>query len=308
MKAAVYHSGRHLSPSELMDRRQACPVCLSEAARRAVFRVQLDPVVDMLRCTACHVSSASMMPTAATLDAYYRDYYVDQESSFTFGGASRFARHLLAPMIELPATVRILDYGGGDGSLALAAARILVGEQTRAVEVLVVDYARPQQSDDPRIAIGHADVDQAIEGTWDIVIASAILEHVPDVNPVFRKVLGAIAPGGYLYARTPYVLPFARLIPRLDLTFPAHVHDMGSSFWNRVVEVFGFDGRYVTSGPSIVETQLRAKPLRTIAAHVLKLPGRLEGLVSTASRRDRIWNLVGGWEVVLQKARGAGRP
>jgi hypothetical protein len=107
-------------------------------------------------------------------------------------------------------------------------------------------------------------------------------------------------PAGYFYARTPYVVPFARLIRTLDFTYPGHVHDLGSAFWNRVSKTFSLNARCVITGPSLVETTLASHPGRTVMAAVLKAPARFEELLSKRTRMDRWWNFVGGWEIMLQ--------
>lgn len=215
----------------------------------------------MLRCESCHLAYASRMPTEATLDKFYLGYYDGKEERITFAGADRFAEHILRDA-PLPPGARILDFGGGDGALSGAIAR-KVGGLSR-----VVDYG-----------------DSVPGGTWDLVIASAVLEHIPHPRPVLERLLAAT--GGVFYARTPWVLPLARCMP-LDLTYPGHVHDMGQGFWDRLPDVVGWRGTVITSQPSLVETDLRGAPLRTIAAHVLKSPTRLW----------RRWPLVGGWEVI----------
>jgi len=94
----------------------------------------------------------------------------------------------------------------------------------------------------------------------------------------------------------------ARVIKGLDFTYPFHVHDMGPSFWNRISETFQLDARIVVSRPSPVETSIKQASARTVAAHLLKVPGYLESLLSPAGRKDRWWTLVGGWELLLQTA------
>jgi hypothetical protein len=37
-------------------------------------------------------------------------------------------------------------------------------------------------------------------------------------------------------------------------------------------------------------------------AWTLKVPALIEGWLSPPSRKDRFWNLVGGWEIVLRFA------
>lgn len=120
------------------------------------------------------------------------------------------------------------------------------------------------------------------------------------MNSVIVKLFPFVSAGCYFYARTAYAVPLTRILNGLDLTYPAHVHDMGCSFWDRVTDVFAFDARYVARRPSIVESRLRDNPMRAIMANLVKMPARLEGPLSAAGRKDRLWTFVGGWDVVLQ--------
>ena len=295
---------RHLEAPELVDCTRACPICGSAAPRRAEFRVQSNPDVHMLACARCRGASASHMPRAEVLASYYASYYDMHEREVTFSAPLRFARHVVRVLPDVPcgATVRILDYGGGDGSLSKAtAARLIALGRARAAEVRVVDLMHRPPEEHGAISIRHQLPDAPVDGKYDLVLASAILEHIPELGSVLRALGEALARGGFFYARTPYALPLTRLFPRLDLTYPAHVHDMGSEFWNRFGETFGWDVRIVASRPSVVAGSVLRDPLRTLAAIALKAPGHLENRLSPRSRVRRTWNLVGGWEVVLQK-------
>jgi hypothetical protein len=85
-------------------------------------------------------------------------------------------------------------------------------------------------------------------------------------------------------------------MPWLDFGFPAHLHDLGAPFWDRVASTFGLEAP-VLSRPSIVATTWRSKPLRTAVAHALKLPAHIEGRVTRGPRR--LAGTAGGWEAVL---------
>jgi 2-polyprenyl-3-methyl-5-hydroxy-6-metoxy-1,4-benzoquinol methylase len=198
------------------------------------------------------------------------------------------------------ASLRILDYGGGDGSLGYAVASELLARGVSHARIDLVDFEPPRPSHDPRIAIRGCKELGEIEGDYDIIIASAILEHVPLVNSVVRKLAAAARPGGYFYARTPFMVPLARLLGRLDLGYPAHVHDMGSSFWNRSVRTFELRAEIVISRPSLIETTFAEAPARTVAAFLMKLPSHLELAIRRPRPMDPLWSLVGGWEVVLR--------
>jgi 2-polyprenyl-3-methyl-5-hydroxy-6-metoxy-1,4-benzoquinol methylase len=244
------------------------------------------------------------MPTEQMLGKYYSGYYADSQLRTTTSDAKHFARHVVRemPQLEGSKTIRILDYGGGDGSLAQQIAIEIFGKDGAGcrAEIDLVDYETPGACNDRRITLrGHNDLG-TLEGDYDLILASAILEHVPKVNQIIRRLTALARPGAYFYARTPYMIPLARLIRKFDLTYPAHVHDMGSSFWNRFIETFGLQADLIVSRPSLVETTFRNAPMRTLAALIMKLPSHLELAIRRPRPIDPMWKLVGGWEAVLR--------
>jgi methyltransferase family protein len=303
VRATTSHESRHLSAADLLDSTAACPICLDRGARRSVFRVQTGPDVFLLRCGRCQGCSASHMPRPEYLRAYYGSYYQGRDEKVTFSGKERFAAHLLR---AIPAPwarehTRMLDFGGGDGTLAIAVAvRLLERFPRGLVDITVVDQETPAPSPDARIRIEQRSCLEETDGFHDLVLASAVLEHIPDLHPILLGLVDRIGQGGLFYARTPYALPLARILPALDLTYPAHVHDLGSGFWNGFADLFGLRARYLASRPSLVASSWREEPLRALVAHSLKLPASLEAALSPPSRKHRLWRLVGGWEVLLQ--------
>jgi len=243
------------------------------------------------------------MPRPEYLQSYYGSYHQGRDEKVTFSGKERFAAHLLraVPAPWAKEHTRILDFGGGDATLATAVAvRLLERFPRGSVDVVVVDQETPMPSPDTRIRIEQRNCLEETKGSYDMVLASAVLEHIPDLHAALLGLVERIGRSGFLYARTPYVLPCARIFPALDLTYPAHVHDLGSGFWNGFIDLFGFQARCLASRPSLVASSWREEPLRTLAAHSLKLPARLEAILSPPSRKHRLWHLVGGWEVLLQ--------
>lgn len=76
--------------------------------------------------------------------------------------------------------------------------------------------------------------------------------------------------------------------------WPAHIYDMGESFWSQLPENLGLAEEYqvTASRPAIIETTFASSPLQTVAAHLLKAPWRLLG---------NGYRLVGGWEVIIER-------
>jgi SAM-dependent methyltransferase len=304
MRATLSHKGRHVSSGDLLDPIEHCPICLHAGARPSILRIQRAPDVHMLECSRCRGCSASQMPRPEYLFAYYRTYFDHTDCRVTFGRIAYLARHIVRRIKSghSGGVVRILDFGGGDGSLALAIAdQLSARDSDSRVEVLVVDYQLRDPFTAGRISLSHASDLVQVEGQFNIVLASAILEHIPELHSVLHRLLKVVAPEGYFYARTPWAVPLARLVPGVNLTYPGHVHDLGAAFWNRAAEIFAFEGSYLLSGPSPVATRVLTHPLRTVVAYVAKLPAQLESLASSAERTSRVWRLAGGWEVLLQR-------
>ncbi|EGV19350.1 class I SAM-dependent methyltransferase [Thiocapsa marina] len=245
------------------------------------------------------------MPTERALAEYYGNYYnssclSSRDDKVTFASVSRFAKHLAAKFVQYQSdsSISILDFGGGDGSISHAVAVELLKTCNR-VDISVVDYTEhlivPR---DKRISISRKDNLAEISSEYSIVIASAIIEHLPKPRDTLSGLLERLKPGGVFYARTPYVVPLMTLLSpigiKLDLTYPAHVHDLGQEFWEsyfaRVATPNSF--RILQSKPSIVATNFREHFLTTLAAYLLKAPWYLIG---------RSYKFVGGWEVFVRK-------
>jgi SAM-dependent methyltransferase len=298
---------RTLTEADLWDA-DCCPTCDSTAPRSVIMRANESPQVDWLACSVCRGASLSRMPSDEYLDAYYERYYDSQRRSSEVDDAIwQKLAHRISKEIRLGDTgqnaVRILDFGGGRGGVSLTIAKQLA--RRRSVTVTIVDRSF-EQSHASHTEHG-VDVERVrslerAEGKFDLVVASSVLEHVPRLAPLLRDLLGKIQDaGGGFYARTPYALPLRKLYFKYDMIFPEHVHDLGPSFWNRVMDRHGIHARTVLSRPSIVESFIWDRPIATVAANVLKLPGRVERWIRQ-SPRDYLWNWVGGWELLLTKA------
>ena len=308
VSSTSYHRSKHLEEQELRPEEGSCPWC-GCVNRATIVSLQLNPLVTLEECPICFAVSASRMPTDAALSNYYDSYYRGDKfhqagAKVTVGSPHRMGNHVAQWMVDRDrgGALRILDFGGGDGSVATNAAEILLNRQQsmRQLEIAVVDYnPKPVQLSSEAIRLQHyPELDDLPPGEFDFVIASAILEHIPAPSKVFDRLLGLVRHGGGFYARTPFVVPMLKLFRgigvNMDFTFPAHLHDLGQSFWENQFALAacksGF--RVVASRPSIVETTFSNNFVRTLAAHLFKLPWFVFG---------RKWKLVGGWEVALER-------
>jgi SAM-dependent methyltransferase len=303
MRATAYHEGRHLAEALLEPPLSECPLC-GATTRSPVLAAQTDPLVELLSCRRCRACSVSRMPLPSALDDYYSTYYDNSDAAaVTTDDPARLARRIAA-YCERAGHIDMLDFGGGDGSVAVATA-LAVQTGGGTADITVVDYDQGRKVETPAsITRGwEPALDRLGDRKFDVVLASAVLEHLARPVPTLIELLSRLAPGGVLYIRTPFVVPIMRVahwarVP-FDFTFPAHLHDLGQPFWDGLLDWLparddGVGVRQIGSRPSPLETSLRVSPTRTIVAAILKAPWKVLG-----SR----YALVGGWEAVYRAER-----
>ena len=308
---SYFHKATHLSESQLCPPDENCRICGSKN-RTKQFLVQPEPDVWLLECHRCHVSSASRMPTDEALEVYYGKYYsgstYEQSTSgkvakITFDKPVRLAKRIRSGITESfqGRQVDILDFGGGDGTVSLLLGTALLEENAcKDVRIVLVDLSGevPHNKESGIVVENRTRLED--DGRhYDVVIASAILEHIPSPREVLRTLLCSLRTGGVFYARTPSQAALLRLLPmrqlrKLLFTYPGHVHDMGQLFWDSILNQLGLlpAFRMLWSRPSPVERNFREGFFRALAAHLLKAPWYVLG---------GCYGLVGGWEVLIQK-------
>jgi SAM-dependent methyltransferase len=307
ISAAVYHAGKFLQEHDLLPESRACPWCKFAGHRAPVLSLQANPDVWLLKCPVCYAVSTSRVATESAIDSYYASYYSDAaKHQVTCGDPSHHGRHICRYAKLRPGLPRItmLDFGGGDGSIGYAVGVELAKRSNAPIDIVVVDYNKSLMvPTHPQVTLSHASTLQEVaeNKVFDLVLASAILEHLPEPAEITRKLLQRLAPHGYFYARTPYMAPLLRLLSRVriaaDFTFPAHFHDLGQDFWERILPTLEMASEVwtlVRSRPSLVETSFSEHAGRTILAHAMKAPWWL---------LRRSYPLLGGWEVFIHRNR-----
>lgn len=301
MQSTAFHKSRHLKQGELLDEHQKCPLCKSEELNAQIV-LQDKPLVELCQCKHCNVCFASRFPTDSAISDYYKNYYSEQTTSkVTNDDYELFSSHIFSLFNKLEykfqkdKTIKLLDYGGGDGSILLALAEKLVDNNSNLKVVAdVVDFEPSLvKSNHINITIKKIDDVDIVENSYDFVVASAVLEHLRDPLHVSEKLISSIKNGGGIYIRTPYMLPIIKLLKsigiNLDFTFPAHLYDMGSEYWKWFSIRYDLD--VIVSKPSKVETSFKKNFFRTFSAYSLKFPWYI--------LRSK-YSYVGGWEVVYR--------
>jgi hypothetical protein len=238
------------------------------------------------------------MPKPEVLEDYYCRYYDKTEETATFDGSDRFGAHLYGMLQSSQrSAMRILDFGGGvDAMLSRSVAREFIGRGAERIEIALVDRSASCPRDWGAITVDCYQELQAEVQEFDIVVASAVIEHIPSPRSVLMTLLNSLRAGGGIYFRTPAVSSLIRLISRfgmhMDFQYPEHVHDMGQAFWEGLIASLGMTDSFsmVKSQPSIVQEDFRTHPLRAALAHAMKSPWYFF--------RSR-YTMVGGWEAVI---------
>ena len=304
LNTAMCHRSVHLDEGRLELSDIGCPFCNS-TSRKSVHTLQQEPEVKLLQCLDCHAVSASRVPSEQALSEYYGGYYDSQDlkgadSQITFDKPERLARNIAETYCQsgVDGCVTVLDFGGGDGTIACLLAGILIEQGAEQVSITVVDYhSSTVEPGNPGISIESRDSLEQVTSQYDIVIASAVIEHYPRPGALLQELLGRMKPGAMFYARTPCMAPIIRLLSlagiRADFSFPGHIHDLGQDFWENYFPADQSEKfQILTSRPSIVESSFRKHFLRTLLASLLKMPWYLLG---------RYYQYVGGWEVFVRR-------
>jgi len=133
--STLYHSSKHLPEAKLHPVVSACPWC-GCVTRKSIAILQQNPPVTLLDCPECFATSTSRMPTSEALADYYASYYAPEKfgkmgAKVTAGHPGRMGAHFSQWMEgrNQGQVLRILDFGGGDGTVAVHAADLLSRRQ-----------------------------------------------------------------------------------------------------------------------------------------------------------------------------------
>ncbi len=291
----------HLEEADLEPKFQSCPVCGSSTFR-FIGSIQREPDINALQCKSCRLGFADRQPVDQILSDYYAAYYESDRK--TTIKKELLMQHLLRFMENQDGseTYKILDFGGGDGSIGFGLAKEIVKKDgISSVQVYVVDpniiKLENNESNIEIINVAHLK-DFPSDVKVDFVIASAVMEHVKDPKTILNQLFDTMKPGARYYARTPYIFPFKSLFGKfgyeLDMMFPGHLFDMGSRYWNGVLKKLGRDKDVgiMRSHTSLVETSKKEDPFGWLISHLFKIPSYLF---------KNQYHFVGGWEVVFVK-------
>ena len=123
---------------------------------------------------------------------------------------------------------RILDAGCGGGGMPLSLAEhaaLVVGiDPAERFQDAGVKLARERGITNLHFALADGMALPFGEGTFDLVLSHAVIEHVADAPLYLRECARVLAPGGRMYLSTAPYLSFAGAhLPRLKVPVPLHL-------------------------------------------------------------------------------------
>lgn len=197
------------SPSEIVPL-ASCPVC--GEASYSVLGERSDGI-EVLQCTRCRMGRVAQRPLDTA--AYYTDsYYSSAEAGDAgYSDYAMVAAHSLAWTAELIRLLgsagkrpKILDVGCADGHLLQR-----LGPSYERFGIETNEHLREQCALAGIQILGGDICDDALlagyGGSFDVISAIAVLEHVPDVRTALDRIRSLLAPEGVLVFEVPLLSP-----------------------------------------------------------------------------------------------------
>jgi ubiquinone/menaquinone biosynthesis C-methylase UbiE len=199
--------------------------------------------------------------------------------------SARKARFLTAVQACYPQSADILDFGCGSGDIALHLAN--AGHRLTGYDLSAAMIAQASQSDHDRVVRWIASAPDASDAlpfagaSFDTVVASSVLEYVPELDATLKELVRVLRPGGRLFATVPDMRDphrnFERWL-RLALAVPGLSHVLARSRWWEGAAYLRISANRMT--PQRWQSQLRASGLETE-----DLPKSTDPLMLLAARK-----------------------
>jgi len=169
---------------------------------------------------------------------------------------------LLREIERLPRDLRILELGAGGGFFAAELDRLGFQNLTLSDFTATTLAALRQRLPEARLVGADGAMLPFIDASFDVVISTDVIEHIPEVEPHIAEVARVLAPAGRYYVKTPN-RPLAEAFYRLR-----GMHD--AYFWHpSMFSVGELRAAFARHG---LRTTILSQP-RLTGAQLAKLPG-----------------------------------
>lgn len=165
-----------------------------------------------MRCLECRLVQPERLPTAVELHEYYRRYSYDHPESWSVDSATQASlKELARSLRRFRTSGRLLDVGCGAGAVL----RTMSTEGWHA-EGQEVSEAAADRLEQEGFRI-HREAPEKLgvgDASFDVVVMSEVIEHLPAPDVTLRAVHRLLRPGGALYLTTPNFGALSRLVLR----------------------------------------------------------------------------------------------
>jgi SAM-dependent methyltransferase len=184
-----------MTEPHMSESKRGCPACNFTKAADS----QLKNNFLLLRCGNCQTLYVPYLPAAHTALDY--DCYYSSDNLTVPDFINRRLGEIVAGFARYRLHNRLLDVGFGAGSFLLAAAN-------QRWQAMGVEVSQPAVAQARRLGfeVFHGEIAEAIypDHYFDVVIASEILEHLPEPRNLVQEVARILRPGGLFWATTPH--------------------------------------------------------------------------------------------------------
>jgi 2-polyprenyl-3-methyl-5-hydroxy-6-metoxy-1,4-benzoquinol methylase len=187
------------------------------AGREHEYDNTTDEQFRFVRCSRCNVVRLNPRPDVSELGRIYPpNYYAygllsdDADAGSGLGARLKrwmYQRRLLALLERLgkPGTLRILDVGCADGRLLDWYKSSSAGDRLETFGIELSEAAAAEaRRRGHQVVTGRFEVDREFEpGTFDLILAYHVIEHVDDPKAFAARAAELLAPGGVFVVATP---------------------------------------------------------------------------------------------------------
>jgi SAM-dependent methyltransferase len=220
--------------TEVMDFARDCPACQSSNS----YHRGIKAAFNMVSCQECGTLYTSVLPAPSSAQDYDSYYTAANLSVPDF--IHRRLDDIVANFEGYRLRNRLLEVGFGAGSFLQAAARASWVVEGVEVSKTAAEHLRAEGINTFCGELSEANYQ---EGSFDVVIASEILEHVPDPASMIREVARILRPGGLLWATTPNAKGLSSRLLGLQwsaVSPPEHLHLFSASGLRKLLSSEGF--------------------------------------------------------------------
>ena len=175
--------------------KRSCPACGSAVPKRRWQKNDFQ----LLACGSCSTMYTERLPDTTPSQDY--DNYYSAENLTVAAFVAKHLDEIVRTFEPYRKNNRLLDVGCGAGTFLEAAAR--AGWQATGVEVsrTAAEHIREKGFD---VFGGELEKANYPNDHFDVVIASEVLEHVPDPEAMIEQIARVLRSGGLLWATTPH--------------------------------------------------------------------------------------------------------